>query len=69
MEIIKLKLSELNNEYMGKILKQKLRASDGVLDVTVDCPSQKVSISISHPSACDGVYCLIEELGYKVRKP
>ena len=69
MQTVKFKVSELNNEYMEKTILQKLKGLDGVLDVSVDLKSQEVSISVADPSVCEGVYCLIEDLGYKVHRP
>lgn len=66
METIKFKVSELECEPCEKIIVDKLREADGVLDVSFDPETKVVTASISHPSACDGIYCLVEELGYKV---
>lgn len=69
MQTVKFKVSELNNDYMEKTILQKLKGLDGVLDVTVDLKSEEVSLSVSDPTVCDGVYCMIEDLGYKVHRP
>ncbi len=66
MQTIKFKVSELKCEPCEKIIVDKLRDADGVLDVSFDPETKTVTASISHPSACDGIYCLVEELGYKV---
>lgn len=69
MQTVKFKVSELNNEYMEKIILQKLKELDDVFDVSVDLKSQEVTMSMLDPSACEGVYCSIEDLGYKVHRP
>lgn len=69
METVKFKVSELKCDLCEKIIVDKLRDADGVLDVSFDSASKEVTVSISHPSACDGIYCMVEDLGYKVHKP
>jgi copper chaperone CopZ len=69
MQTVKFKVSDLNNEYMEKTILEKLKGLDGVLDVSTDLKSQEVSISVATPSVCEGVYCEIEKLGYKVHRP
>lgn len=69
MQTVKFKVSDLNNEYMEKIILEKLKGLDGVLDVSTDLKSQEVTISVANPSVCEGVYCSIEKLGYKVHRP
>jgi copper chaperone CopZ len=69
MKTVKFKVSELNNDYMEKTILAKLKGLDGVLDVSVDAKSEEVTLSVSDPSVCEGVYCLIEDLGYTVHRP
>ena len=65
-QTVKFKVSDLKSELCEKIIVDKLREADGVLDVEMDPTSKEVTVSISHPATCDGVYCSIEKLGYKV---
>jgi copper chaperone CopZ len=69
MQTVKFKVSDLNNEYMEKTILEKLKGLDGVLDVSTDLKSQEVTLSVANPSVCEGVYCAIENLGYKVHRP
>lgn len=66
MQTVKFRVSELKSELCEKIIVEKLQAADGVLDVSFDPATKVVEVSISHPASCDGVYCLVEGLGYKV---
>jgi hypothetical protein len=70
MKTVKFMVSEINNEYMEKIILQtKLKGLNGVFDVSVDSKFHEVSISVADPSVCEGVYCMIENLGYAVHRP
>ncbi|MBP2667623.1 MAG: hypothetical protein H6Q76_2603 [Firmicutes bacterium] len=69
MKPVKFKVSDLDNEYMENTILQKLKGLEGVLDVSVDRKTGEVSLSVSDPSICEGVYCMIEDLGYKVHRP
>jgi len=69
VKTVKFKVSDFNNEVMEKIILQKLKGLDGILDVSTDLKSQEVTLSVSDPAVCEGVYCAIEDLGYKVHRP
>ena len=55
--------------FLGKRSIESLGALEGVLDVTISDESLTATISPLHISTCEGVYCRIEELGYKARLP
>ena len=69
MQTIKFKVDELKDEYAEKIILEKLKGLDGIMDVAVDTKTQEVTLSTANPATCEGVYCAIENLGYKVHRP
>ena len=69
METVTFKVSSLHNEFMEKTILEKLQSLDDVFDISVNAKSQEVTISTKHPSTCEGVYCLMETMGYEVHRP
>ena len=69
MTTVKFRVSDLKTEQCEKIILEKLREADGILDVSMDSKTKEVTLSINHASACEGAYCIVENLGYKVHRP
>ena len=55
--------------FLGKRSIESLGALEGVLDVAVTSDALSATISPLQIASCEGVYCRIEELGYKARLP
>lgn len=68
MQPVKFKVSELHDADWEAILLAKLRGLDGIMDVEIDSQTREVRLSLTHPQTCEGVFCSIEQLGYKVHR-
>ena len=55
--------------FLGRRSIESLGGLEGVLDVAIKDDSVTATISPLHIASCEGVYCRIEELGYKARLP